>query len=130
MFPLLLFLHLVAVALLFSGMGIELAMLLALHRATTVGEVRAAVTNGPLIGPLMGGGAMLLIIMGVAMVYVGGFGWQAWVAVAAAVTIVLTVMGPLVNGRGGQAVHAMAFETPEGPITPQLHAAPPVAVVP
>ena len=123
MFFTLLFFHLVAVAMLFSGMALELAMLAALHRAGTVAQVRAAVTNEPFIGPLMGPGALLLIIMGVSMVYTGGFGWQPWVIVAAVVTVVLTIVGPTINGRHGHAIAAAAAQAPDGPITLALQAA-------
>ena len=60
----------------FVAVGIELAMYVALHRAHTVAQARAALSNGPLVGPIMGFGVLLLVVMGVAMVYVGGFGRQ------------------------------------------------------
>jgi len=123
LFLTLLFFHLVAVAMLFSGMALELAMLAALHRAGTVAQVRAAVTNEAFIGPLMGGGALLLMIMGFSMVYAGGFGWQPWVVVAAVVTVALTILGPTINGRRGHAIAAAAAQAPDGPITRELQAA-------
>lgn len=77
-FLILLFFHLLAVAILFAAMGIELAEYVALHRAQTIAQARAALSNSSLIGPLMGSGVLLLVAMGVAMVYVGGFAWQPW----------------------------------------------------
>jgi len=78
MLQLLLFLHIVAVALLFTGLGIEIAALLGAKRATTAAQVHAAIGNGRLMGPLMGGSAVLLIVAGIGMVQLGGYGWQPW----------------------------------------------------
>lgn len=123
MFLILLFLHLLAVAMLFAAVGIELAVYVALHRAQTVAQARAALSNGPLIGPIMGSGVLLLVAMGVAMVYVGGFGWQPWTIVVFIVTIVLAVNGPLTNGKRGEALYRLAQNATDGPITPELEAA-------
>jgi hypothetical protein len=119
----LLFFHLLAVAMLFAAVGIELAVYVALHRAHTVAQARAALSNGPLIGPIMGFGVLLLVAMGVAMVYVGGFGWQAWAIVVFIATIVLAVNGPLTNGKRGEALYRLAQNAPDGPITPELETA-------
>lgn len=123
MFLILLFFHLLAVAMLFAAVGIELAMYVALHRAHTVAQARAALSNGPLVGPIMGFGVLLLVVMGVAMVYVGGFGWQAWVIVVLIATIVLAINGPLTNGKRGEALYRLAQNAPDGPITPELETA-------
>lgn len=122
MFLTLLFFHLVAVALLFSGMGIEIAAVLALHRASSVEQIRAAMLNGPLVGPLMGLGALLLITMGVAMVYSGSFGWQPWDTVTLILTLALVINGPITNGRRGEAIAKMAASAQNGSIPPELHA--------
>lgn len=123
MFTVLLFFHLLAVAMLFAAMGIELAGYIALHRAQTVAQARAALSSGPLIGPIMGFGVVLLVAMGVAMTYAGGFGWQAWVTVAFIATIVLAINGPLTNGKRGEALYRLAQNATDGPITPELEAA-------
>lgn len=123
MFLTLLFFHLLAVALLFAGMGIELAVYFALYRAQTVAQARAALYTAPLIGPIMGLGLLLLVVMGVALVYVGGFGWQPWTIVAFAVTIILGINGPLTNGKRGEALYRLAQNASDGPITPELEAA-------
>lgn len=108
---------------LFAAVGIELAVYVALHRAQTVAQARAALSNGPLIGPIMGFGVLLLVAMGVAMVYAGGFGWQAWTIVVFIVTIFLAINGPLTNGKRGEALYRLAQNAPDGPITPQLETA-------
>jgi hypothetical protein len=120
----LLFFHILAVVMLFSGIAIELAAFARLHRAATLAEVRAATLNFPAVGPLMGIGSLLLISMGIAMVYVGGFGWEpAWIDVAFVVTIVLAVNGPITNGRRSDAIHALAAKAGDGPITAEIQAA-------
>ena len=123
MFTALLFLHLLAVAMLFAAIGLELAAYYQLHRATTVSQARAAMLNMPLVGPLMGGGVGLLIVAGLSMVYVGGFGWQPWVAVAVIVTVLLAINGPVTNGKRGEAIYALIDKAPDGPITPEIIAA-------
>jgi hypothetical protein len=123
MFLILLFFHLLAVAMLFAAVGIELAVYFALHRAQTIAQARAALSNGPLIGPIMGFGVLLLVAMGVAMVYVGGFGWQPWTTVVLIMTIVLAVNGPITNGKRGEALYRLAQNATDGPITPELETA-------
>lgn len=123
MFLILLFLHLLAVAMLFAATGIELAVYVALHRAQTVAQALAALSNGPFIGPIFGLAVLLLVAVGVAMVYVGGFGWQPWTIVGFIVTIVLAVNGPLINGKRGEALYRLAQNEADGPITPELEAA-------
>jgi hypothetical protein len=123
MFFALLFLHVVAVAMLFAGIGLELAVFYHMHRATTVAHARAAVLNMPLVGPIMGIGALLLIVMGIAMVYVGHVGWQPWVIVAVILTLFLAVTGPVINGKRGEAMHALVEKSPDGPVTPEIAAA-------
>lgn len=119
----LLFLHVVAVALLFIGMGLEVAALLNATRATTAAQVHAAVANGRFLGPLMGGSALLLVIAGVGMVQLAGYGWQPWVVTGLVIAIVLSGIGPTINGRRNDAIEALAKQGGDGPITPALDAA-------
>jgi Predicted integral membrane protein (DUF2269) len=123
MLQLLLFLHVVAVALLFIGMGLEVAALLSATRATTAAEVHAAMGNGRFMGPLMGGGALLLIVAGGGMVQLGGYGWQPWVVTGLVMAILLSGIGPTVNGRRNDAIEALAKQAGDGPITPAIDAA-------
>jgi hypothetical protein len=123
MFPLFVFLHLLAVAGLFTGVGIELAAFVGAHRAKSAEELRAALLPMPMVGPIMGPSAGLLILMGLAMVYLTGFGWQPWTVVGLVVAIALSVNGPLTNGRRGERLHAMAGAAPNGPIGGELRAA-------
>lgn len=117
----LLFFHLLAVVALFTGIGLELAALLRVWRATTLAEVRAACLNIPLVGPIMGIFSLLLIATGIAMVYVGGFGWSApWIDVVFVIAIILSVAGPAITGRRADALHAMAARAGEGALTPEI----------
>lgn len=76
------------------------------------------------MGPIMGGSSVLLVAMGIAMIYAGGFGWSAgWVNAVFGLTIVLAALGPLVVGRKAESLHALALQAGEGAITPQIEAA-------
>lgn len=123
MFLTLLFLHLLAAGTLFAGLGLELTTITAVHRAATASQLRAALTNEHLIGPLMGGGGGMLLLFGAGAVYAGGFGWQAWNIVAAVVTILLLAIGGGVNGRRAEAFSALAAAAPDGPLDAQIQAA-------
>jgi hypothetical protein len=123
MLQLFLFLHLLAVAGLFIGIGIEVAAFVAAHRAKSAEELRAALVVLPMAGPIMGPSAGLLILMGLAMVYLVGFGWQPWTVVGLIVAVALSINGPLTNGRRGERLHALAGAAPNGPIGAELGAA-------
>jgi hypothetical protein len=123
MIPTLLFLHLLAVAMLFAGTGIEVAAFVQLRRATTVEAARAAMTTAPLVGPIMGPSAVVLILAGAGMVFAAGFGWQPWIVVGLAVAVALTVNGPITNGRRMERIHALVNGAPNGAITPEIEAA-------
>lgn len=123
MFQLFLFLHLLAVAGLFTGTGIAVAAYACAHRAKTVEELRAALVTLPMVGPIMGPSAGVLMLMGLAMVYLTGFAWQPWTAIGMAVALALSINGPLTNGRRGERLHALAGAAPDGPIGAELRAA-------
>jgi uncharacterized membrane protein len=85
--------------------------------------VRAALLNIPAVGPMMGLSVLLLLAMGLAMIYTAGFAWSTgWIDVVFVITIVLATLGPLVNGRRAEALHALAAQAGEGPITPAIEA--------
>ncbi len=114
MLQILLFFHLLGVVALFAGIGLEVVALAQLHRATTLAHVRAATLNLPIAGPVMGAGALLLVAMGVWMVYAGGIGWQPWVWVTFIVTIIMMIIGPLINGKRGEAIFKIGAERRRG----------------
>ncbi len=120
----LLFFHILAVVGLFVAMSLELIATARVHRAITLAEVRAATLNTPAIGPIMGLSTLLLVAMGISMIYAGGFGWRpGWIAAVFVLTVVLAILGPLVNGRKAQALYALALAAGEGPITAAVDAA-------
>ncbi|MDB5070446.1 MAG: hypothetical protein JWM87_1557 [Candidatus Eremiobacteraeota bacterium] len=121
--PLLLFVHLLAVALIFLATGIEVAAFIFVRRATTVEQTRAALTPTPMVGPIIGPSAGVLILAGVGMVFAGGFGWQPWIVTGLLVAVALSVNGPLTNGRRMERLYELARAAPSGSITPDLEAA-------
>jgi uncharacterized membrane protein len=119
----LLFFHLLAVVGLFSGIALEIFALIRLQRAATLSEARAALLNIPAVGPIMGLSVLLLFAMGISMIYAGGFGWSVgWIDVVFAITLVLATLGPAVNGRKAEALHALAAGAGDGPITAEVEA--------
>lgn len=120
----LLFFHLLAVTGLFAGIVLELAALMRVWQAATLADIRAACLNVPLVGPIMGLSVLLLVAMGIAMIYVGGFDWSAaWIDVVFLVTIVLAVIGPAVTGKRSDALHAMVKKAGDGVIPAEIDAA-------
>lgn len=120
----LLFFHILAAAGLFAGTAIEIIAIVRVHRARTLADVRAAALNLPVVGPIMGISALLLVAMGVSMIYAGQFGWgPAWIDAVFAVTIVLVIAGPAVTGRKAEALHALAAQAGDGPVTAAVDAA-------
>lgn len=119
----LLFFHVLAVIGLFTGIAIDVLAILRVHRAATMTEVRAALLNVPVVGPLMGASTLLLLAMGIAMIYVGQFPWNAgWINVVFALTIALAILGPAVTGRRADAMHAAAMSAPDGPVPAEIEA--------
>jgi uncharacterized membrane protein len=117
----LLFFHLLGVAGLFSGLALEVLILMRLHRAATIAEVRAATVHAPAIPPLMATSTLLILSMGIAMVYVSGLGWShAWIDVVLAVVVAFAVLAPVLVGRRLEAVHAAAAEERNAPMPPAI----------
>lgn len=112
----LLFFHILAMGALFGGITIQIAICVALQRATNVDQVRSAMQHGPLVAPMMVGGVVLLLGMGIWMVYVGGFGWQPWVVVTLILTLLLGLAGKLINGGHVEALTEQVQAAGTGPI--------------
>lgn len=124
MLQILMFFHILAVTMLFSGITLEIAGFERLHRATTLAQAHMATAHFPLVGPLMGIGSLMLVVAGGAMVYLTGFGWTpAWIGVTTAMMVVLSITGPLINGRRGDRISKMASRGGDGPITTELQGA-------
>jgi len=117
----LLFFHLVGVVLLFGAIAVELLSLVATVRASTVEQVRAATVFEPVLPVLFPVSVVLIVVFGLWMVGKSDefkFGF-AWIDLALGLVIVLTVMGPTVQGRRMQAIREAA-RTGSGPLTAEL----------
>lgn len=119
----LLFLHLLAAAMLFAGLGIETAAFIQLHRATTVEQARGAMVAMPMVGPIMGPSAGILILAGLGLAFMSGFGWQPWTVTGLLVAVALSINGPLTHGRRMERIYELVQEAPNGPMTARVQAA-------
>lgn len=120
----LLFFHIIAAIGLFTGISIEVVAVVRVHRAQTLADVRAAVLNVPIVGPIMGLSVLLLLAMGISMIFVGQFDWNAvWINAVFALTILLAIVGPTVTGRKAEALHALAAQAGDGTVSAAVDAA-------
>ncbi|HEY9179418.1 MAG TPA: DUF2269 family protein [Candidatus Baltobacteraceae bacterium] len=120
----LLFFHVLAVIGLFTGITLDVIAVVRVNRAVTLNEVRAALLNVPLVGPIMMSSVLLLLAAGISLIYAGHFGWTpGWIDVVFVLTVILTVLGPAVTGRKGEALHTLAEQAGEGAIPPAIDAA-------
>lgn len=117
-----LFLHIVGAIGIFVGMGLELAVVARLRGATAVAQVREALWYGKLIGRLMQIAPPLTLLAGLYMtVTAWGFA-QAWLDIALALFLALTVLGAKVNGGHFKGLAGEAFTAPDGPVPQSLRA--------
>jgi uncharacterized membrane protein len=129
MYDIALFVHLVGVALLISGLAISLVSLFRMTSARDITGVRAAALPGRLIAILMPVAMLLILVAGLYMVSQAkkndeDFGWSSgWVQVAIAAFVIMLVVGPAVNGRRSEHLAKVAFAAPDGPITAEVDAA-------
>jgi hypothetical protein len=109
LFAIVLFVHLVGVAMLFAACGLAITTLGKVHRARETAALRAALADRTAIAGLFPLATVILIGSGIAMVVLAGMDWRAaWLVVAAAMVIVLSLIGALVTGRKMQALETMA----------------------
>ena len=112
MFAIILFFHLTGVAMLFAACGLEITAFAKLHRARDTSELRAALADGDAISTLFPLAVVTLFATGIAMVLVTRMDWRTgWLVVAAALVIVLSLIGSRVTGRKMQALAATAFQS-------------------
>jgi uncharacterized membrane protein len=106
----LLFIHLVGVAVLFGALSIEVFALVNLGRAGTVEDVRTATHLVRYIPILMPVATVLLVGSGVWMVLISDRSsfTTGWVAVSVVLTVLLAAAGPAVQGRRTSRVVALA----------------------
>jgi hypothetical protein len=100
MFALLLFGHLVGVALLFAALGIEAAAAVRLAAARTLDELRSALLAGQSAARIFPVAAPVMIAFGAALAIALHLPWTSgWLAVSTVLAVALTLSGPLVVGR-------------------------------
>jgi len=120
----LLFGHLIGVLTLFVAIALENLILVFTLRARTVEQLRSATIFEPLLPRLFPIGVVLILGFGIGLVAHSGefkFG-QAWIDLALGLVIVLTIMGPTVQGRRNDHIRAEARTAPNGPIPAGLAA--------
>lgn len=125
MYGVVLFGHLVGVVLLAGGVIITLSSVLRAQRGATVAEVRAALASAPVAGRLIPPGMALIVGCGVYLWSRHGddhsIAWTApWLITAAAVFVVMSVLGPAVEETRTKRIAAAAAAAPDGPVSAEL----------
>ncbi|WP_310964163.1 hypothetical protein [Nocardioides terrisoli] len=114
--------HLFGVALLFVMISIELVALYGAPRATSVGQLRAALYAGPAIERIAP--VATLLIAGTGLWMVARMSWigfgDAWVVLAIVVTLALAVVGNVVQGRRLAAIGRVAGTALDGEVPAEL----------
>lgn len=117
----LLFGHVIGVVLLFGAIAVELLTLVAVVRASTIEQVRAATVFEPVLPVMFPVSVVLVLGFGLWMVGKSDefkFGF-AWIDLALGLVILLTAVGPTVQGRRMKAIREAAMMG-SGPLTPEL----------
>jgi uncharacterized membrane protein len=109
-FAIVLFIHLAGVAMLFAACGLEVTLLVKVHRARETAGLRAALADGVAISKLFPLATAVVVGSGIAMILLTGMEWRAgWLLVSVALVIALSLIGPFVTGRKMQALAVTAF---------------------
>jgi hypothetical protein len=121
MYSFLLMLHILGAIGLFAGATCEMVGLWLLRQACSVEYTRAAamVTRLALvIDPLS-----CLLVFGTGLYFViTAWGWSvAWIDVALATFVLITLAAPLLQGRRILAIARLIQQTPDGPVPTELH---------
>lgn len=114
----LLFVHLVGVALLFVMITIELVAIVAAPRATTIAQLRSATYAAPAIKVLAPVTTLLIVVSGLWLVAVVDWvDWSAgWVITAIVLTVILAVVGGSFQGRHLEELRDTAITAADGPV--------------
>src|SRR3954451_16779159 len=112
MFRALLFVHLLGVAVLFAGIGVELVSVAQVLRARTAGEIAALRTQVLAIGRVIPIGVVLIFGAGIYLVS-DKFSWSdGWVVAAVIQVVAVSVAAPLVHGARMDALTEAATAAP------------------
>lgn len=128
MYNVALFLHVVGVVTLVSGLALSLIGMARAQRATDVRALRAALGLSPLTERLIPPALALILLPGLYMASRhggdGGIRWSSgWLDVAMGLFVVMAALGPTVEGRRIGALRLAAEEAPDGPLTAEIDAA-------
>jgi uncharacterized membrane protein len=118
----LLFGHLVGVIVLFGAIALENGTLFFMLRSRTVEDLRGATTFARLLGRIFPVAVVLILGFGIGLVahsHEFKFG-EAWIDLGLGLLIVLTIVGPTVQGRRVEHIHAAVRAAPPGPLTADL----------
>lgn len=117
-----LFLHVIGAMSLFIGIGLELAVLVRLRRATTMGQVRDATWYGNIASRWMSIASVLILLAGLYMVITAWGLSSAWLDVSIPLFFVLAGLGGGVNARHAESLAKAASDAPEGSIPDDIRA--------
>ena len=127
MYDIALFAHVMGVVLLVSSVMFSLTGVLRAHRAATVGQLRTAVSGSAVADGLIP--PAMLLVWGAGLYLLSRHGddghirWTSpWIVASLAIVLVMSALGPAVEGRRVARLHKAAEETPDGPVTAELDA--------
>jgi hypothetical protein len=125
-----LFIHLIGVSALVSGVAIEVVLVTAALRATSVDRVAAYLAPLKVLPAVFGSAALLLLAAGSSLVHKEhadgdpSVHWgAAWVVVAIILLLGITATAPFVWGKPLEAVHERAAAAAPGPVPADIAAA-------
>jgi uncharacterized membrane protein len=118
----LLFGHLIGVLLLFGAIALENVTLFFMLRSRTVEELRAATTFARLLGRMFPIAVVLILGFGIGLVgHSDEFKWgEAWIDLGLGLLILLTIVGPTVQGRRVEHIYDEARAAQPGRLTAEL----------
>ena len=123
MYDFALFMHLVGVVLLVISLSYTLGGLFRAQRASTVGDIRSSLVFVPIAEKIIPVAMLVILGFGLFMVGDGHWGWgTGWVDVAIAIFLLMSVLGPAVEGKRTAKLLEGVEELPDGPVPPEVEA--------
>lgn len=123
MYKVVLFLHLLGVAMLVMALSYSLGGFFKARMAHTVQDVRTALSFVPITERMIGPAMLVLLASGLYMVGDLHWGWgTGWIDVAIAIFVLMAGLGTQVEGKRIEAIREKAGELPDGPVPAELDA--------
>src|SRR5689334_3072852 len=123
MYDIALFLHLVGVTMLVIALSYTLGGLFRAQRAKNVGGIRSSLGFVPIAERVIPPAMIIILACGLYMVGKGSWGWgTGWVVVAIALFVLMSGLGPAVEGKRIGALLERVSEVPDGPVPPEIDA--------